>query len=537
MMALVDYDSEGEGEGGSTGMAEKPVARTKTVKTAPVVPLSISELHNQSSLALTVQDRSSGGGKRELIHTHNVPFEELSRPRQGPQNPFMPGQLEGQNLLTGHVQVEAMNDYHFKAEHRTFETLGYARDPSTRGQQDDGMGPRYTGDFDKALRNNGLSLGEIRTDREVTRDIKKRRMGRGTVGSYEGQNAFAGPWAGYVGDGVLGAPNDEPQGDAEDPAETDGTLVGPVLAADPALAYVENEEDGSDEFELEYLPPRTKRVIGAGDGAKAEVQLGLFGTEKSHFHGKDFYDYQGRSYMHIPSDISGINLRAEDEIGPEGGCFLPKRCIHTWAGHQKPVASIKLFPKSGHLLLSAGMDNKIKLWDVYNGGNYGGKCLRTFLGHVKALRDIDFNATGKRFLSASYDRWIKQWDTETGQCISAYQTASVPSVVKYHPDEDKNTFLTGQGNKKILQYDLRSGEITQEYNAHLGSINTLTWVDDNRRFLSTSDDKTMRAWDFGIPVTIKYIADPSMHALPAVTLHPNSKSGPCWRRAEYKNSR
>ena len=73
------------------------------------------------------------------------------------------------------------------------------------------------------------------------------------------------------------------------------------------------------------------------------------------------------------------------------------------------------------------------------------------------------------------------------------------------------------------QYDINSGEITQEYDQHLGPVNTITFVDENRRFVTTSDDKTIRAWDFDIPVVIKYIAEPHMHSMPAVTVHPSSE--------------
>lgn len=69
---------------------------------------------------------------------------------------------------------------------------------------------------------------------------------------------------------------------------------------------------------------------------------------------------------------------------------------------------------------------------------------------------------------------------------------------------------------------MNSGEITQEYDQHLGPVNTITFVDENRRFITTSDDKTIRAWDYDIPVVIKYIAEPHMHSMPAVTLHPSS---------------
>jgi pre-mRNA-processing factor 17 len=67
-------------------------------------------------------------------------------------------------------------------------------------------------------------------------------------------------------------------------------------------------------------------------------------------------------------------------------------------------------------------------------------------------------------------------------------------------------------------------EITQTYDQHLGPVNTITFVDNNRRFVSTSDDKTIRGWDYDIPVVIKYIAEPYMHSMPAVALHPSGTS-------------
>ena len=68
-----------------------------------------------------------------------------------------------------------------------------------------------------------------------------------------------------------------------------------------------------------------------------------------------------------------------------------------------------------------------------------------------------------------------------------------------------------------------TGDLVQEYDYHLAAVNTITFVDEGRRFVSTSDDKTIRVWEFGIPVQIKYIADPGMHSVPAVTLHPNNQ--------------
>jgi len=111
-----------------------------------------------------------------------------------------------------------------------------------------------------------------------------------------------------------------------------------------------------------------------------------------------------------------------------------------------------------------------------------------------------------------------------GQCIRAFTNDRVPYCAKFNPDEDKqNIFLAGCADKKVIQYDINSGEVVQQYDEHLGPVNTITFVDENRRFVTTSDDKTMRVWEYGIPVCIKYIAEPHMHSMPSVALHPNSK--------------
>jgi pre-mRNA-processing factor 17 len=92
----------------------------------------------------------------------------------------------------------------------------------------------------------------------------------------------------------------------------------------------------------------------------------------SKFHGKEETDYQGRSWAHPPTDLK------PDEDG-EHAAFIPKRCIHKWAGHSKGVQvllriepsvshlmlrfrfqAIEFFPNYGHLLLSCSMDNTVR---------------------------------------------------------------------------------------------------------------------------------------------------------------------------------
>jgi WD40 repeat protein len=207
---------------------------------------------------------------------------------------------------------------------------------------------------------------------------------------------------------------------------------------------------------------------------------------------------------------------------PKSGktCYIPQKLIHTWVGHRRGVQKILWQPNHANLMLSAGLDGLIKIWDVNGERN----CMHTYVGHGAGVRDIAFTNDSKTFVSSSFDKDIKIWDTETGKVKKTISHDKVSYVVKIHPDENKQTLLlVGSSDQKIYQYDINTCEIVQEYNRHLDAVNTITFINQNRWFLTTSDDKTVRLWEFGIPEQIKYVADPSMHSIPFVGTSPDNQ--------------
>ncbi|KDD75316.1 hypothetical protein H632_c749p1, partial [Helicosporidium sp. ATCC 50920] len=212
-------------------------------------------------------------------------------------------------------------------------------------------------------------------------------------------------------------------------------------------------------------------------------------------------------------------LSAPAHVSEPEACFLPKRAVHSWSGHTKGVSSVRFFPGTGHVLLSAGLDGKLKMWDV--AGSRG--CLATYSAHSKGVRDAEFSPSGSRFASCAYDRSLKLWDAETGSVLLDLGAGVQSYVARFHPDEAQQALLAGTADKKIVQYDLRTGDAVQQYDYHLGAVNAVCFVDEARRFVSASDDKTIRVWEFGIPVQIKVIADPAMHAVSAAQLAPGGK--------------
>lgn len=400
-----------------------------------------------------------------------VPYsaEAISRPKLGPANPFKEeataaATSKRKNVLTGHAEETFVSEHSFRSKHRAVERRG---------------GPERAGLSGAALKQ---EAARIRAARET--------KGEATIA--EGAGAYVGPWAKYSS-AQYGIVDDEE-----------------ALPSDEEYELVEDDED-QDVVESGTLV----RAPNTALARRKEVEE--LGSETTTLNASAEYDYQGRTYMHVPQDL-GIDLGKE--VGSVTN-YIPRKQIHAWKDNDMAVTALRFFPSSGHLLLSASADTTVRIRDVY----HDRELLRTYAGHTKAVSDICFNNTGTRFLSASYDRMIKLWDTETGACLGRFTTGKTPHVVRFNPDPDHaDEFLAGMSDKKIVQFDVRTPrEVVQEYDHHLAAINTITFVDRNRRFITTSDDRSLRAWDYNIPVPIKYIAEPDMYPMTNAAAHPSGK--------------
>lgn len=289
----------------------------------------------------------------------------------------------------------------------------------------------------------------------------------------------------------------------------------------PWATYEEDEEDINKFNQEFYEEPQEKEEKVEPEKKKEKKEKSereekeeyIEPPNKTTYHLKDLFDYQGRSFIHPPSDLK------PDQISQN---FLPKKKIHTFSGHQKGVNCIELFPKYGHLLLSGSTDTKIKIWDVLNHR----ECIRDYMGHEKGIKCISFQSDGLIFASGGYDNLLRTWDTETGKIIKSFPQNKVPMCAKYHPTKNQQ-LLVGTQDRKILQYDLRSGKIAVTYEGHGGAVNTINFFDNDQKIVTSSDDKSLRIWGYGIPVVEKFISDPSMYSMPSVALHPSGDHFVC----------
>ncbi|EFN53026.1 hypothetical protein CHLNCDRAFT_32300 [Chlorella variabilis] len=391
---------------------------------------------------------------------YNLPVEQMHAPVVGPLHHNQKNLTQAlRNHRAGHVEDANLASYSFDEQYNTFQAQGVAHDPEGTG----------------VVRHRDLVAGK-------------------------GADLF--PAAKEAAAGKQAAKRQKTDGEAKQQQPFDPSQVRARRRPQP-WAEKEAEVVALTEEQKEYMAQ-----IKAEKAEKAGVVPEP--TENTVWHGKAETDYQGRSWIEAPKD-AGKRKDAEQ-------CFLPKRHIHTWSGHSKGVNAIRFFPHTGHLLLSAGLDGQIKIWDV---GSHR-KCMRTYMGHTKGVKDIWFSNDGRRFVSTGYDKKIRYWDTETGQILNTVGEGKMSYCVRLHPEE-QHIVMAGTQDKKIQQWDLNTGDMVQSYDYHLAAVNTVTFIDQNRRFVSTSDDKTIRMWEYGIQAQAKYIADPSMHAISYACTSPNDK--------------
>lgn len=188
---------------------------------------------------------------------------------------------------------------------------------------------------------------------------------------------FKGPWAlAGIDRGLSGPAADEVEADA-DAVET--------TEAGGAEQSTENAEPDT----AEPAAKRQRRIKDAGEG----------GDVGGVFHGTAMKDSLNRSWIEPPAGVKDKqdkrlrHVRGEEissdvikmmQAGSEGElsgkdiakkwkpatditCYLPKRIIHEWKGHQGPVWKSTLFPRYGHLMISCSTDKTIKVRKLLSG--------------------------------------------------------------------------------------------------------------------------------------------------------------------------
>uniref|UniRef100_A0A671N289 Pre-mRNA-processing factor 17-like n=1 Tax=Sinocyclocheilus anshuiensis TaxID=1608454 RepID=A0A671N289_9TELE len=476
--SLVSYgsgsDSENESEFGNVTSPQKvdpdAVAHLQPLKPGTITALAV--LNSAPEVAVK-EDVETGVHLDPALKevTYNPTYETMFAPEFGPTNPFRSKQMSApRNMLSGYAEPAHVNDFMFEQQRRTFSTFGYALDPSV--DTSEVSSSSYIGAVEEAEKNKGLMVFET----GAKKTEKRKKVKGGDASDIE---SFLGPWAKYQDEKDVAKPSEDEQKELD-----------------------------------EILAKRQKRGKNEEE-APAE--------EKTVLHVKEAYDYQGRSYLHVPQDV-GINLRSADV--PEK-CYLPKKQLHVWTGHTKGVSAIRLFPVSAHLLLSCSMDCKIKLWEVYNDR----RCVRTFIGEscvvsisasgrIKHLSDVDIpvdfkyiaepsmhsmpavtlSPNGKWLACQSMDNQIlifgaqNRFRLNKKKIFKGHMVAGYACQVDFSPD--MSYVVSGDADGKLNIWDWKTTKLYHRIKAHdKVCISALWHPHETSKVITCGWDGQIKLWD------------------------------------------
>ncbi len=133
-----------------------------------------------------------------------------------------------------------------------------------------------------------------------------------------------------------------------------------------------------------------------------------------------------------------------------------------------------VFTPDDKLLITAGNDKLIRVWDATNG-----RPLQKMEGHTQNVRALSLLPDGRRLLSASHDKSLKLWDITTGDCLHTYTASAQLTGVVALPDGRR--FLSSAMDGEIWLWDIETEEVLKKYDRAPMSVYGLTVTRDGRR--------------------------------------------------------
>ncbi len=181
--------------------------------------------------------------------------------------------------------------------------------------------------------------------------------------------------------------------------------------------------------------------------------------------------------------------------------------LRRFSGHSGAVSAVTFIP-DGRLALSGGgwrdtlwkgipsanYDGKLRLWDVSTGAT-----VRVFDGHEAGVETVVFSPDGRQVLSAAMQDGVKVWDVASGNLLRRFGAPEdraahlAPRAVAVSPD-GRQALIGGMTLKLV---DLASGAELHTLVGHANQVFSVAFSADGRQALSSGMDNTVKLWDVG----------------------------------------
>ncbi|KAJ3290895.1 Dynein assembly factor with WDR repeat domains 1 [Borealophlyctis nickersoniae] len=157
--------------------------------------------------------------------------------------------------------------------------------------------------------------------------------------------------------------------------------------------------------------------------------------------------------------------------------------------HVMPLTNCA-FNKSGDRFITGSYDRLCKLWDTMKGTE-----LLSLEGHKNVVYALAFNNPfGDKIATGSFDKTAKLWSAETGKCHHTFKGHNGEIVcLAFNPQS--SILATGSMDNTSMLWDVRTGNDICKFKGHSGEVISLGFNTAGDLLLTGSFDSTVNVWD------------------------------------------
>lgn len=145
---------------------------------------------------------------------------------------------------------------------------------------------------------------------------------------------------------------------------------------------------------------------------------------------------------------------------------MPKtdNSIQLRSGHTKPVTCM-LWLNLDQVLITGSLDTTIKIFDLVQPDTDPQRLRHTLRGHARGVTALEYNPPRAVLLSAGFDHFIKMWDAGAGTCVHTMDghDHSIVAMCAVPQTDDEILSLDSDGVLKL--WDLKRLEYVQSFQA------------------------------------------------------------------------
>ncbi len=208
--------------------------------------------------------------------------------------------------------------------------------------------------------------------------------------------------------------------------------------------------------------------------------------------------------LHQETQISVLGeapLTEEDLIGETGAFYFLTRLINWLLGipptklpvHYTSTIQSIAFSPDGKSLVSGGLDNTVRLWDVGERREIFSCGQDPDGADFTNILSVAFSPTGTVFASAGYQKEIHLWSATDLMFIGTLNTGEKVEALAFHPD---GRFLAAGVGARIRVWDIETREELAPLEGSLGAVKTLAFSSDGKTLVgSVERSGVIQMWD------------------------------------------